>query len=982
MFRRDIGKSAGIGLLALGMFSALSAEELPFSRELNNAARYIRNISEKVDRMTIRGGTAGEIVFEADFTGVPRDSRWIYPYCKVAPGTFSAAPRTLSFEIKVEPSDPAMPCGACVMVVGGLKRSNGCFGYNPRPFGKWKKIEIDLRKQDIDWKKVTALRIGLNPQSEKIKFTVRNVSLRGEKPGEYPADTVDVSRAITTGAPACVFLKGEPLTFRSRLPAPASIQLRDIDGKISWKGSVKPGKFQLPPLDCGYYYLECVAEETPFPAANERTFAVVPPPGKRPAGKISHFSIDTGVSNIQNASRETMLKLIPRMGLYLERDRDPWDERTNPKPGVYTFDFYKKSADILRKAGVDKLGMIHFIPRWSNTGKIPLGDGWESKNRNKRLHRSADDLRSIYEFCRNYAAAMGEAMAFCEVWNEPDLMPDSVWEYAANQKAACLGLKAGNPQIKVLSAAFCRSRQSYVSTFLDNDGGYYFDIFNCHFYGSLSGTAGMLKGYRGTLEKHGLGNRPIFITENGTNYEDALPPRRGFQLPQGKALHSDDQERIVAEFLVKSQLESLRCGATVNFFFYLPSYFERNGRKDWGLLRPDSSAKQGVLAFAVLSHELAFREYLGTHAVAPGIKGMLFAGEAGEQTLVFWRRSEMDNSTTISRKSLQEKPGTVTLSLPDGACRLTDFYGRSRTLRAADGRLTLPVSSLPAYLRGKLELTGQTGTAGRKLEWNAHIPETVEPGIVLRLIPGDGFVIDSGRESARLLKPEGSLVLEVYNFTDSELSGTLRATGMKLAGLPDKLTVPAGGCHSLKLDSSAGSGSFRDRLRIDGEFGSRRITGVEMPFMRTCDPSLLRAQAIDAGRPENWEKNSSGRMEITGSGGEVSFHTTFSNDIRWSYPRYRLRKQESFKGAVALSFEMKVEEKLVKRPGFCQIYFKSPRGTLTRPYVSPGTADWTPITVFLPEDEIIDHLESFEVGRNTDGDSTFHYRNFRVLYSR
>ena len=87
---------------------------------------------------------------------------------------------------------------------------------------------------------------------------------------------------------------------------------------------------------------------------------------------------------------------------------------------------------------------------------------------------------------------------------------------------------------------------------------------------------------------------------------------------RGQAETTEAQDRLLAEFIVKSPILFLANGVMRSYFFVFPPYHERNGAKDWGMLRRDYSAKPQVAAFSTLLWELDRAEYLGEYDLGAG----------------------------------------------------------------------------------------------------------------------------------------------------------------------------------------------------------------------------------------------------------------------------------------------------------------------------------------------------------------------------
>ena len=155
---------------------------------------------------------------------------------------------------------------------------------------------------------------------------------------------------------------------------------------------------------------------------------------------------------------------------------------------------------------------------------------------------------------------------------------------------------------------------------------------------------------------------PVYLTEAGTNAEGDSAAKSS---RRGQAETTEAQDRLLAEFIVKSPILFLANGVMRSYFFVFPPYHERNGAKDWGMLRRDYSAKPQVAAFSTLLWELDRAEYLGEYDLGAGRRAFLFQQPDGSQTLVAWLESILDrekHDAAVTDASVAD----TTFSLPVG----------------------------------------------------------------------------------------------------------------------------------------------------------------------------------------------------------------------------------------------------------------------------------------------------------------------------
>ena len=110
------------------------------------------------------------------------------------------------------------------------------------------------------------------------------------------------------------------------------------------------------------------------------------------------------------------------------------------------------------------------------------------------------------------------------------------------------------------------------------------------------------------MEKTGMGDRAIWLTEVGTEVEGAATGKSS--MPQFKA-HTPEQELVVAEACPKALLSLRMEGVARAYWFIFGAYGERDGAKDWGMLRRDGTVKPVFASMATMVRELGAARLLG-----------------------------------------------------------------------------------------------------------------------------------------------------------------------------------------------------------------------------------------------------------------------------------------------------------------------------------------------------------------------------------
>ena len=797
-----------------------------------------------------------------------------------------------------------------------------------------------------------------------------------------PFDTAD---AVAAHAPGSVFTQGEPLRFSLKpyAASPLKWTLRDWQNRElrsgDWPGAGK-AELTLAALPDGYYILTVESPEAAFDGF--RSFAVVPDPATRRRNPDTFFAMDSAQSwlarpdsaNVRHPgdAYELVSEVIRRGGIDVVRERMSWAE-CEAVPGKFDWKQYKLNADLLSRRGVGISGMYHNAPRWAKTNTTHL----------------PGDLVAVYRFARKAAETFKGQMTDWEFWNEQDIgfAPESAWDYASALKAAYLGFKAADPALPVAIGGYAMTPiAEYADVVMANGAKDYFDIFNIHAYRPISSYAQIMEDIRNYLKRHDIADRPVWFTENGTDSEGSG------RIPSyiaGLKAHSPEQVLLVAELLPKIMIHMQSLGVDRDFFFVLPPYSERDGNKDWGLMRRDFTVKPGYVAFSTLSHQLGDAEYLGTVALADGVSGFLYRRPDGSQSLVYWSVSPLETeSNRPDRKfdDLLERP--FRLAAAPGSYRGIELFGTPFEVKTSGNTLELTATRLPAILTG---LSGLKPTVPfRRLSRPGTAESGYDRSIVFRTELSKDFVLSGGKSSVDVKKDDAAFKLQIFNLSDRAKRGTLALSGGRFGGVPAEVTVPPFGKTELNLTFTPElDKEFRGALRVGGTFDGKPASELVAP-VRVVGKLLDGSRKVDLvgmSDPVNFRHNSSGRQTITydPEAQGLKFHTLFPPNVdRWVYPEYMLQlPQESLKDALGIAFEVKVSApKQVKQMLLMTVLGKEKEhGESINLNVVAPTAQWEERIVQFPDSLDPDRIRQLRLGLNSlVDDITYWVRNVRILY--
>jgi hypothetical protein len=557
--------------------------------------------------------------------------------------------------------------------------------------------------------------------------------------------------------PGNVYVEGESV----RIPLPevlaaaaAPWRLVDDRHQVLRTGVVPAGTtrrrepLQLGPLAVGWYRLDFGG--TNQPALAWTTLAVL---GRMetPTLADSPVAVDSAsawFAREDPAQQKRLANLAALAGVSWVRDRLRWGEiqaQAGPlKPPPTTYD---TSAEAQRAAGLQVLQVFHDTVSWAR--ERPNAGG-----------RFAPDLRHVHAFGRALASRFKGSVAAWEPWNEANVATfggHTVDQMCSWQKAAWLGLKAGDPQVIVgWNATAAVPTPAHTEGVLANETWPYFDTYNIHTYDWAHAYADLWKPAR-----EAAAGRPIWITEadRGTPHLKNAP-----WFDQDPGL-----ERLKAEWIAQAYASSLFAGAQRHFHFVLGNYQEPNGVQ-FGLLRRDLTPRPAYAALAAAGRCMAGATILGRWRPGQHVQVYAFRSNLegqGQDLLVAWAEKEVGwngRGTTVAEWRL---PSHLKVQ------RVVDYLGRSCGTNFPKPLASAPVFVfLPSGHAGSLPLEKPPAQA----PWRPGVPSPVVlqlslPRAAVRKVEdlpwSEGYCYQA--------KPGQPLdfKLHVYNFASNTAAGRL-----------------------------------------------------------------------------------------------------------------------------------------------------------------------------------------------------------------
>ena len=710
----------------------------------------------------------------------------------------------------------------------------------------------------------------------------------------------------------------------------------------------------LPP---GFWRFE-VADGASLP------FSVLVEPSTRRAVKSSPYGIDAALSwvaapksfyrPVAENSYYYVADLLKAAGVVATRERMSVAEVYGRDGKTYSWGKYLDNARYQKKQGIRMSGMFQNLPPWME----------------QKEHKGRFDLVKIRDFCRKCAETFGDAMDDWEFLNEEE-GHRSPWMYAAMAKAASIGFHAANPDLVFASMGISTSVDGpWHATLAENGLLPYIGVYNYHTYVTLDKYEAGHSRVRNYLKRNGFADMPILISENGTYIEGSAT------VPTAKEkymAHSPEQEIMVADFIPKSFICRQFAGIWRTYYFTFPPFNEGGGKKDWGVLRRDGSAKPGIAAISTITSELQGLECLGRLDLGAGVSAYLYQdGDDSKQVIAFWSE---DGKKTISVKSV----------VP---AWLVDWCGTPRELKSGD--LSLPAEQHISYLHGAfgLPVAEKPHPVGKPRPYAFAADQEPDVVVVAYFDEDDFSETDSRTAVAAQVGSKWRATVEVWNLSEQPKKGRLvMADAVKAVGVPEEIEIPAGSVVSLPVTlRSEGGADGWAWLRIHGEFDGRRTS----PFaVRILDSGKLLANCLKVdgkcGAPEDWEKNTSAdrrSAEADGEGGirfSYFWDKQFAN--KWFYPRMPVPEQAR-KTLEYVEYEIKSSQDRPENSYLtANIYCVMEKDRKVQVKSVPPSKVWEKRIVHVMRPEDGSPIVKVEIGGNPHGQEVeYHIRNVRFYY--
>lgn len=912
------------------------------------------------------------IRFDAEFFPAARWNYWMYP--KIVFQTPVSGVKRVEFEARTD-----TPFRWAYWMTGKEKIS-----YQPQK--EWRLFRIDLEKNGIHGP-LTEMRIGFNPIPEKATLFIRNIRLLGADGNNLPFSVkqqiFSVNKIVhgDPKRPDSVFTVKRPPEFQVDLTSDVSFRVETWNHQSIVSGKIPAdGKLQLSNLPYGYYALKLESPNYHF--AGQKFFAVLAEPIRM--ADDSSFALDLAAAYCLPLHLNHMPKAETAYGFVAElsklagspmvRARLSWPS-IQKTPGE--FDWNTKHGVALQKyreAGLKVCAVFNEAPEFARR------DGTNA----------CDEMNAAFQWGRELGSRWKDTISAVEVWNEanlPEFFNGPVWHLATTTKAFYRGFKSTNPTGLVGISSLTTVPDNFLKLLLSSEIANYSDFSNLHNYEPICGYRNNYWNPKYKMERCRLPGHPEWITEFGTDVEgnailgENKREKRSAEQAEVEVIKepSPEQEILVAEQVTKSLILAKSLGIDRTFCFCLMPLNERSGRKHWGMLRNDLSAKPSFVSFAVLARQLGRASYEGVYPLADGTEAFLFRQPNGSQTLTAWSKSSVDtkpfskDGTPVDYDNLHEIAVSVNTS---GVVEKVDFLGSVSQLKNQGGRIAFTLNRYPVFLNN---LHGLKPVG--KVEKNKTITRGDHEQPDLSIVTGVIGLSATPIRSHALIYNKLDFMIEICNYGDEIKYGKLHSDYIE--GLPEKLILEPMKKQSIPVRLRPREKRCVYDLAISGEFNGKKITRLSVPVIRG-DLALKNDGYTLQMTPEAWTRNSSGNLQITTTDepGVLKFTVCFSDDCtdKWCYPGQLLPQE--LDDVSVLSYEIRMDPKCAKPQwNYAMLVASEDIEKGNDVYVTSRlSADGTWVQNLIPLPFTARELRQIRIGNNPRSKIfTFYLRNVKLL---
>ncbi len=298
---------------------------------------------------------------------------------------------------------------------------------------------------------------------------------------------------------------------------------------------------------------------------------------------------------------------------------DVWSRHEREGKGKFDFSATEAKVNEFRRQGFQVLAVLAYTPAWASRHPeigyhAGAGAPFPPKN-----------IQDWKDYCREYMTRFRGRIRCFEVWNEPNtgnavnlksgFFRGTVSDYVALLRAAWEVARQVGPEIRIVGCSGTGDFLKWTEAVLAAGGGPFMDVLSFHAYTTPrspeeANLEGRLEQLHRIMEKHGVGDLPIWNTETGY----WLDRRRGARPATEKDLLAEAPPGLApnwkASWPFRPVTEADAAAWTVRHYLLNAAHGVRHlfwyssGSSGFPLLCADSSLRLPCFAVAAASKEL------------------------------------------------------------------------------------------------------------------------------------------------------------------------------------------------------------------------------------------------------------------------------------------------------------------------------------------------------------------------------------------
>ncbi len=357
-----------------------------------------------------------------------------------------------------------------------------------------------------------------------------------------------------------------------------------------------------------------------------------------------------------------------------------------------------------------------------------------------------------------------------EIGNEPHAWKITAADYAQQAKAARIVADAQAHPVRLILGDMNFIHRSVIG---EADGARGMDAVAIHCYGFFQdyphGIPNRVLDLKRTMAERGQSKTPVWMTEtSGCGYWTGIYP----------GSTQEEVRRYQALDLPKKLLGSRALGVDKVFFYQFADMVVDGNEGQFGLTDSRFFPKPAMIAYRTVSRLFEGSTFEGRIKLPEEFTGFCFRQE-GTPCAVLWRN---DKPKYLIRRSPGVQQPMVSIGAPqtvelpaEKPVELIDLMGNTSVLTPHDGKVSVPVSEYPVFLRGDFrpQLDRDYG--------KVRVEATELPAAKLQFLPTlpvlNGLIslhnMQMGIRMALKRETPQPIALRVHNLTDKPLEGTV-----------------------------------------------------------------------------------------------------------------------------------------------------------------------------------------------------------------